>query len=91
MLLGRRAASPLSGELPGAEGLLLAPPALAGLRGLQKGQAEAGWHVLVLLAHGEGILTDTSGVLCWVSLLGRSTLVQGAAHCLLLSPFFLHH
>lgn len=54
MLPGRQAASPLPGELPGAEGLLLAPPALAGLRGLQKGQAEAGWHVLVLLGEPAG-------------------------------------
>lgn len=78
MLPGGRAASPLPGRLPGAEGLLLAPPALAGLRGLQKGQAEAGWHILVLLAPGESILTDTSGVLYWVSLLGRSTLSAGS-------------
>lgn len=82
---------PRQGRLAGSEGLRLAPPAWGGgLRGLHRGQAEAGLHALALLSpwgqHPYGHSKDISGFLCWVSLLGSGTVVQGAARCLLALP-----
>lgn len=88
----RRAGSqPPPRRLPGAQGTAPGTPSLGGAQGAAQGPSWGRLARPCAPGPGDSILTDTAGVLCWVTLLGRGTLVQGAAHCVLLCPFFLHH
>lgn len=90
MLPGGRAASPLPGGLPGAEGLLLAPQPWRGSGGYRRAKLSQADTSLFFWPVGTASLQIPLGF-CAVTLLGRSTLVQGWCSLPTALPFFLHH